>query len=552
MVSKAKKIAVGFAVPISHVLLGVAGGFGAVEIVNPSQEFQAGPIVIQQTIGFGSISTFSGEKLFEAPPFDVDVDLKIIDKSETPRAIQDIKEIYTAKDGAPDSREIMDTINSKFKGPFNQNVRNLALETFFVFAAGASMAMRARTHIFDLAKRGAIHIANAGIHTVNLANRRFMRTGNIPKQFSEIVLPERPPTKLKYGGFVAGFGRDIALGIAMSGLAIAATGSQIHMDKIQPRIEDIASQPVQEYLLTGTSKMVPNFASINDALAEQLGRFGGIEQAIDEGSQILSQDSTGRETFLIISDPHNLPSAPQLTEAIARAGKVDGIIILGDFLNTGAQFEIDSLSGYSIGDTDFQGFDDISKCVEYVKGECTKEGEPFGIYALLGNHDTRTLIEKLHELGIKSLSTDPPEIFENQIALNDSCFVEEDDCQDGIYHDINRQNADNLRDSIDFQNPNRPTIGFFASDAAADEFDGELKTTIFGGKHEFSYDDEGGTTKVGVGAIGAGFPRVAEYSNAVIAEFARTPNGVEMSKCLQARWDVFDASKGMEVTSCDR
>ena len=80
MVSRAKKIAVGLAVPISHALVGVAGGFGAVAIVDPSQEFRAGPIVIEQTVGVGSISTFSGESLFKAPPFDVDVDLKIIDK----------------------------------------------------------------------------------------------------------------------------------------------------------------------------------------------------------------------------------------------------------------------------------------------------------------------------------------------------------------------------------------------------------------------------------------------------------------------------------------
>ena len=416
------------------------------------------------------------------------------------------------------------------------------------------MAMRARKHAFDQIKRGSIHLANVGIHFSNWLTRKTTRPGEIPNVLGEIELPERAPIKIKYGGFVAGFGRDIALAAAMSSLALITTGSQIKLDNIQPRIEEIASQSFQEYLLTGTSKMVPNFASINDALALQLERVTSIERGVDQGVQNLPAQSENSKTYLIISDTHNLPTAAQLTESIARAGNVDGIIILGDFLNTGIQAEIDALGTFNFEGTEFRGFDDIKTCVEYIDGKCTKEGKQFEIYALLGNHDTRTLRTKLEELGIKSLVSDPPEFLRNEIALDDECFVEEDTCQGGIYKDVNARASREFRDSIDFSeaNINRPSIGFFASDTASEEFEGVLDTVVFGGKHKFTFDDNNGSTQLGVGAIGAGLPREADYSNAVIAEFSKTPNGLTMSNCVQAQWDVFDPGKGIEATTCGR
>jgi|GEM_PF-6121289 len=558
MVSRARKIAVGAVVPISHALMGLAGGFGAVAIVQPTQEFRAGPIVLQQTVEVGSVSTFSGEELFHAPPFKVDVDLKIIDKADTPKAIQDIKEIYTSEDGTPTSEDVQASINSKFKDPFENQLRKLAIQTALVFAGGAALAMRTKKQIWELVKRGAFHTANAGIHTYNWIARKINGDQNVIKLCNEIEIPSLNGEKLKYRGFFAGVGRDLALGLAMSGMVLFASGVQINLEEVKPRVEEIASQPVQEYLLTGTSKMVPNFKSINDALALQLDRFTGIGTAIENGSQALivpPSDVIESKTYLIVSDPHNLPTAPQLIEAVARAGAVDGIIILGDFLNTGAQFELDSLAGYSIGETNFQGFDDIKTCVAYIADGCKEEGDPFEIFALSANHDTRTLMDALAELGIRSLEADPPDFLKGQIAMNDACFVEETTCQGGIYKEVNAQAGAEVRDSIDFSddNINKPTVGFFASDSAAREFQGSLETIIFGGGHRFSYGDENGTEAIEVGAVGAGFPRVAEYSNVVIATFDRRPNGIDLSGCLQAQWDPFEATAGLtELTACDK
>ncbi len=558
MVSKAKKIVVAVAVPISHAVTGLAGGFAAVAIVQPTEEFRAGPIVLQQTVEVGSVSTFSGEPLFKAPPFRIDVDLKIMDKADTPKAIQEIKEIYTSDSGTPNAKDVEAAISSKYKQPFMNQLHRLIAQTALVFAGGAALAMRARNQVFNLIKRGCLHCTNSTIQTFNLLSRQISRNNPEPKQLKEFDIPNIEGIKLKYRGFFVGVGRDVALGLTMSGAMIGISGSQIDIDKVQPRAEDIASQPVREYLLSGTSKMVPNFKSINDELALHLSRSTRIGRAIENGSenlQVPPSDIIESKTYLIVSDPHNLPTAPQLIEAIARAGDVDGIIILGDFLNTGAQFEIDSLGGYTIGDTHFQGFGDIKTCVEYLSGECKTEGKPFEIYALLGNHDTKTLMTELSKYGIKSLSNEPPSIFENQLTLDDACRVDGIDCQgEGMANKLNKQAGVELKDSVDFSadNVNRPTIGFFASKIAALEFEGSLDTIILGGTHEFKNQEKNGRQTIEVGAVGAGFPRMHDSSNVVVVKFDRTPNGVKLSNCVSAQWDPFNANEDLTVESCNR
>src|SRR5690606_13183692 len=128
----------------------------------------------------------------------------------------------------------------------------------------------------------------------------------------------------------------------------------------------------------------------------------------------------------------------------------------------------------------------------------------------------------------------------------------------GASKDVNTEAGTLLRESINFgdSNENRPTIGFFASNTAAQEFEGTLDTIIFGGGHKFGFEQTDNTTAIEVGALGAGFPRVSgspvsDYSNVAIVELTKRPNGIELANCVQARWDPFDASESMEITSCD-
>ena len=151
-----------------------------------------------------------------------------------------------------------------------------------------------------------------------------------------------------------------------------------HDKNITKRIESVIAAPIDEYILTGTSKSAANFETINTEINKELKRVTELEKSLRKGSKELGTQESKQVSFIIASDSHNLPSTPLTLQNLLRASNADGSILLGDFLNTGAQFEIDSLSGIKIGDVTFSGYNSIFKCKSYdAKQNCTSDGGRF-------------------------------------------------------------------------------------------------------------------------------------------------------------------------------
>lgn len=513
MVSKARKIAAKAAIPISQFLAGTTGGLASVELVEPSEEFRAGPLIIEQSVGTGIDSTFLDEQLFRAPPFRVEVGIKLIGKNDYPKAIDEINQIYNPQSGGSSPEHVKEQLSQLYEEPFQVAVKKLAAKTLICFVAGSSLSIIALQQIPPIKKR-------------------------IKESSSYHPLKNTI--------------RVIGISAAAGILATGTTAVQINPEDIGPRVEEIVSAPIEEYLLTGTSKLSADFNEISNEISKHLMRIYTLEDAIRSSAYALNAEPAENKRFLIVSDSHNLPSGPMLIEALARAGDVDGIILMGDFLNTGAQFEVDSLSGFTIGDTSFQGFDDIKKCAEYIEGECRKENGNYPMYALTGNHDTKNLLGVLTKMGIKDFSTDPPAIFEGQLAVHDACYVDDDSCM-SAHSESNESYAETLRSSLwDSHNGLSANVGFFANKAAGDVFEDDLDLIFTAGTHEYSGTQKNGSTRIEIGTVGSGFPRGAKYSNAVIAEFTRDKTGhVTMTECTSMIWDLFDSgSNNVESSRC--
>lgn len=516
MVSKLKLALAHAAVPISQFLAAGAGGLGAVQLVNPSEEIRTGPINIEMTVQVGSQSTLLGEDLTDSLPFSVDVDLEVADLRDQPKAIEEITYIYGSDSRATSSSEIKAKIEELYGPDFDNALRNLGIKTVLLFSAGATTS---------------VALTNFALKKIN----------------GDHINPGRTPIK--------------KLAIPAVAIILAATTatilpvSKVDRSALMPRVEEILADPVEEFLLTGTSKMAVNFDTVSEGISTQLSRAMALEDALARAARTQQPRTDESASYLIVSDPHNLPTAPMLIEDLARAANVDGIIILGDFLNTGAQFEIEALFGIQIGETQFQGFDDIKSCKVMVGSVCDEEGNRFPIYGLSANHDVTNMENVFKLLGIIPLSTEFPEFLEGQVALDDACFVDDPSCQgEGAHAQRNQEKAGEHfieRDIGVDEGSVAPTVGFFAQSDAARVFEDNLEVIFTAGRHKFSSEKNGERVFIEVGSIGQGGPRPSNTSNAVIARFSRSPDGpVELESCTSAEWDLYGPPQRVSVSPC--
>lgn len=523
VVTRRRKALVQTILPISQIFVGIGGGTLALKWVQPTEEMRVTALRFEATLGVGRKSTFLGQTIAKTSGLTLDLDVKAPDNDEYPEAFSDIQNIFgidTAGNTRPiTSKEALQKINEIYGEEAQKLMLKLLAKSTATFTFGFVLG-------------------------------NYLAEKAIRKLKNETQLDSLPNQ--------SHFIKSIAIAVAMATVIQTINYKDIDKEEFLFQLENAINQPIEQYLLTGTSKAAANMDSISREVSLNVARLLKIQRDLQNGAESVEKNADNQVNYLIVSDLHNLPTAPKEIESILRAVGADGLIYLGDFLNNGAQYEVDALSGITLGDTKFQGLDDIRQCTAYdAMLKCIAEGNPFPAFALSGNHDTSTLMDNLATLGIKNLEDTKPPGLENTFALRDACYINQKECLGDYKDDEKAFGEQALNEFLEkYPDPDsRPKIGFFASKEAAEVFinEGIFETIIYGGDHLFSVRTTNGTKVIGVGTAGAGGPRGADYSNAISVSFNLEPNIPEekatltlgtgisptLSDCTRIDWDEF-------------
>ena len=512
---------------LTFLTISIAGGAGVLSAIEPSESIRIVGFSLQFNVSAGSSARLLGEHIADSRGIATNIDVKLIKNSDYPKAIEDFKSIYRPDKNKkePTKALALQRLQDLYQNKGMVLVYKLLAKYILIFSLGFASAYILSAVIFEKIKRSI----NKSLDVKPLSKKTIILS------------------------FLTG----VLISILFFGLNVYHLS---HDKNITKRIESVIAAPIDEYILTGTSKSAANFETINTEINKELKRVTELEKSLRKGSKELGTQESKQVSFIIASDSHNLPSTPLTLQNLLRASNADGSILLGDFLNAGAQFEIDSLSGIKIGDVTFSGYNSIFKCKSYdAKQNCTSDGGRFPLYGLTGNHDTSNFKTELEKLGIGDLTRNEVEELPNIYALDDFCHVDTK-CSDD-YHEANKkyaeQELEKFKEKYSGINANdKPEVGFFASEDAAKVFIGELKTIVHGGKHLYGSEVKSGTKIISVGTIGAGFPRGAKYSNAVLLTFDVKNNDANsvnpsssLSSCQSIIWDQYLPNKA-KINQC--
>ncbi len=332
--------------------------------------------------------------------------------------------------------------------------------------------------------------------------------------------------------------------LVVGGAEFQSLGS-VNTTEAADRLSTELRQPFDEYLMTSTSDMLVNLDSINDETRKQIARLVRISNALSRQPSEIPEDT---QTWIVYSDSHGLPTAPETIETLAQSANADAILGEGDYGNTGNEIEMDLLDGLSLNETNFIGFNDIRTCDSWdaLKSSCSKRGDRLPHGALSGNHDPENIYSIFNQLGMINL--DQARSFNGVpiFSLSDACFVDSPGCRGDDAKTVNQEYA--KHQLIDLQNSGDPLpkIGFFASYDAADEFIGEIDTLIVGGRHEFSHKSKDGSEIYYVPTVGQAFPRGAREAGALILSIQSDGT---LLQCSNVSWQTLQA-RTPTITSC--
>lgn len=332
--------------------------------------------------------------------------------------------------------------------------------------------------------------------------------------------------------------------LIISGAEYQSLGS-IDAEQSANRLSHELQRPFDEYLLTSTSDMLVNLDTINEETSKQIARIVKISSALTQKPPETPQKA---QTWVIYSDAHELPTAPATIETLAQSSNADALLGLGDYGNTGSEFEMDLLNGLKVDATSFIGYDDIRTCKTWnnVKDVCAQRGIPYLHGALSGNHDPASIIDIFKNLGMIDLDQSRQFNTVPIIALSDACFVDSEGCRGDDTKTKNQQYAKDQLIRLEASGDPMPKIGFFASYDAAEEFVGKIDTLIVGGKHKFSHDSRDGSEIYYIGTVGQAFPRGAKEAGALLISLL--PDG-QLVQCNNVTWQTLQTS-GPKIEPC--
>lgn len=332
--------------------------------------------------------------------------------------------------------------------------------------------------------------------------------------------------------------------LLVSGAEYQSLGT-IDTNKSAERLSQELRQPFDKYLLTSTSDMLVNLDSIDTETRMQITRLVRIIGALNQKQPEEAIDS---QTWVIYSDSHELPTVPGTVETLAQSTNANAVMGLGDYGNTGNEFEMGLLGGFAFDKTHFTGFDDIRTCASWNVPEnvCDQRGDILPHGALSGNHDPANILDIFKDLGMTNLdqmgSFNGIPIF----ALSDACFVDSPGCRGDDARTVNQQYAENQLIRMEANGRPLPKIGFFASYDAAEVFFGKIDTLIVGGKHEFSHVERKGSEVYYVGTVGQAFPRGAKEAGALILSLGADGT---LLQCGDVSWQTLGLSNP-KIGSC--
>lgn len=522
MVSRFRQKAVKVTVSLAQLGIGHAGGATALQAIQPSEELRIAALKLDASMTAGNSVKFLGETVADTHFVGADLDVKILDNREYPAAFEDFNAIFSKE--------------KEYNGK--------------TFTSNLPVARAVELYKED-AKIMLIKLVgkNLAIYTGSFVSANVAASWLYRKKVKKVI--EDNPIAVKSVLKTVAAGSTVCL--ILHGTAIV----QIYNDdKIKTNIEKVVSQPIDEYMLTGTSTMIVKLDTITKEVDKALTRSKLLIAKANASAESINNSKGRTIKVLIVSDNHFLPTVARTVESLAKAAGVDAIIFLGDFLNTGAQFEVNSLDGINaeeinniaelkgIDKIDLMGYDDID----------------FEMFALTGNHDPSNLMKVLKGLGMKDLEQEDPRGLDSVYALSDACYVDQDDCKGNPEDneiEYAKKRLEEFKKKYSGDNEiNKPTIGFFANKSAALVFAGEFDTIFYGGDHKFSTKEVNGTQFIGVGTVSQGFGREADYANVVVADFIQEESEVqngsanvnvlksELFECQSIKWQVME--KGNE------
>jgi hypothetical protein len=320
----------------------------------------------------------------------------------------------------------------------------------------------------------------------------------------------------------------------------------INTDDAAEKLSQELQQPFDKYLMTSTSKWLADLKGINEETRKQIERFVGIINTLSRYQPAVDDES---QVWLVYSDSHLYPPAPETIETIGQAAKVDAITGLGDYGNMGNDLEMDLLGGFTRDQTEFIGFDDIKTCITWdsLLDMCKERGDRLPHGAISGNHDPGKIAALFDKLGIANLNKAKSFNGVSIFALADACFVDSEGCRGDNARIVNQEYAENQLEILKSSDEPVPKIGFFASYDASEVFIGELDTLIVGERHEFSHVTNDGSEIYYVPTVGQAFPRGAEEAGVLILTIK--PDGT-LLQCSNVSWQTLKV-KTPSIASCD-
>ncbi len=474
---------------------GALGAWAALGVAQPSAERTIGPGPVEATVGWGNSVDALGISIGDTRLIGADIDVSIDLSSENVhQSIQRLGPIVETFDDEG-NEAAFEAFLSEYDAEIKGLAIELGLETTGVIALGA--------------------VAGAW-STLRLLEKAKFRV--------------RPDSHVKRIQHVAA---GTVMAVLGAGAGVTYNAYQLNSEDVQKKVIRELEQPFRDYLQTGTSKMAFNLNELSSEARTQIGRWLRITNSLAN-----TDPSAAEDTYIwgVYADPHNLPTVPATLETIGRSGNIDALIGLGDYNNTGADFEISSLQGATIGDTPFIGYDDITSCESWEDNglTCDQPGPPFPHAALSGNHDPTDMADIFDTLGLEPLHEIPEFHDVPVIALNDACYVDQS-CHGDEYRERNAAQGEAYLAELLENNRPLPKIGFFASSEAAKPFYGYLDTIIVGGKHSFSVSEEESSTIVHVGSVGQGFPRTSKQASMLLIQ---VDDEGGMTDCINISWQT--------------
>lgn len=323
-------------------------------------------------------------------------------------------------------------------------------------------------------------------------------------------------------------------GVLVVGAAEFQSLGNINTEKAAERLSIELRQPFDEYLLTSTSDMLVNLDTINEETRKQIARLVHISGALTKQQPEIPQNA---QTWVIYSDSHGLPTAPETIETLAQSANADAIIGAGDYGNTGNEFEMDLMDGFELNGVSFLGFNDIRGCKTWEESNetCTKRGELLPHGALSDNHDPIEIVSLFPTLNMTNL--DQSNAFNGVpvFALSGACYADTIGCRDDEAKTINQEYAQEQLVRLQSSAEPMPKIGIFASYDAAEVFAGSIDTLIVGGKHEFSRVSKEGSDIYYLPTVGQAFPRGAKEAGALIISVS---DDGTLLQCRNVSWQA--------------